>query len=711
MENIETVVRSPYFLSNQPTVSYQDKLIEDAIKKTPSCNGTLLSQHTDLQVSHIDPDNANVFVIGNKQFSARMWCKDGKLFSQSRKCLVDILPGHNIRDLHCEYRVSLPSLDVYLHALECGDLYYPNPPNPVVTSCGVVALNHDHTKSPHEIFVLLTRRTDYKEEEKKKKTQLHVFKKLLEKLILPNLETDVTPQKAMQGIERWEECDVKSLSEMTMDSLQQVMTKNVKGNYDSRWNELFARPELPQQLKEVQDICVGELKRLEEVAASESMDNADGGSEHKWLLPETEFMSRFDETGIYMEGSVLCGMRALMEKTGLRITMGQLEKSSVVDVTVEGKGVRGALTKYYVWHKHTDVLKHVGKNIDAVKKLQSDGYKLMKPSIINQGTKYLYKMSNQQIALARNNVVYVNLDGTKVAHKAETSPETGAASTVVADVEMGEEDEEEEEEEDREEEEMEQDSPKPEKPSTATVIIDDDDTPTTDDATVTEVTTEEVPSSTEKVAATTDVDFAAAPASVDEDGDVVEVQEPTTKTEVVEETKESTSASNGESSGGTKTAPIEIDDAETPPPTTTTETNGGESATTLDEYAHLDEDDVILVEDGHPQGKKKSKEQITADIKRKQAIEARKEKREEERKKQVEQRKKEKDEIYKTMNEKRDGDLKDLPPRDVHCLRCEWVVLDKALELCPQFKKVHESSVFQEHLTNVLQQLAKGEKE
>merc|ERR1712062_610705 len=149
----------------------------------------------------------------------------------------------------------------------------------------------------------------------------------------------------------------------------------------------------------------------------------------------------------------------------------------------------------------------------------------------------------------------------------------------------------------------------------------------TDDVTVTEVTevtTDEVPSSTDKVAATTDVDFAAAPATVDKDGDVVEVQESTAKTEVVEETKESTSAPNGESSGGTKTAPIEIDDAETPPPptTTTTETNGGESATTLDEYAHLDEDDVILVEDGHPEGKKKSKEQITADIKRKQAIEA-----------------------------------------------------------------------------------------
>ena len=51
--------------------------------------------------------------------------------------------GHNIKGLECQYRVSLPSLEVYLQAVRCWDLFYPNPANPVATSCGVVALYHD----------------------------------------------------------------------------------------------------------------------------------------------------------------------------------------------------------------------------------------------------------------------------------------------------------------------------------------------------------------------------------------------------------------------------------------------------------------------------------------------------------------------------------------------------------------------------------------
>ena len=52
--------------------------------------------------------------------------------------------GHNIRKLKCEYRPSLPSLEIHLKAITCDDLYYCNPPKPVVTSCGVVVLFHDY---------------------------------------------------------------------------------------------------------------------------------------------------------------------------------------------------------------------------------------------------------------------------------------------------------------------------------------------------------------------------------------------------------------------------------------------------------------------------------------------------------------------------------------------------------------------------------------
>ena len=53
--------------------------------------------------------------------------------------------GHNIQRLKCEYSASLPSLEVHLRAIDCNDLYYPNPPKPVVTSCGVVVLLHDYS--------------------------------------------------------------------------------------------------------------------------------------------------------------------------------------------------------------------------------------------------------------------------------------------------------------------------------------------------------------------------------------------------------------------------------------------------------------------------------------------------------------------------------------------------------------------------------------
>lgn len=39
--------------------------------------------------------------------------------------------------------MSLPSMEVYLCAIDCFDMYFPNPALPVVASCGVVPLYHD----------------------------------------------------------------------------------------------------------------------------------------------------------------------------------------------------------------------------------------------------------------------------------------------------------------------------------------------------------------------------------------------------------------------------------------------------------------------------------------------------------------------------------------------------------------------------------------
>ena len=52
--------------------------------------------------------------------------------------------GYHLQKLRCEYRVSIPSLEIHVKGVECEDITPVTPPLPVVTSCGVVLLYHDH---------------------------------------------------------------------------------------------------------------------------------------------------------------------------------------------------------------------------------------------------------------------------------------------------------------------------------------------------------------------------------------------------------------------------------------------------------------------------------------------------------------------------------------------------------------------------------------
>ena len=99
--------------------------------------------------------------------------------------------------------------------------------------------------SPTDIHVLLQQRTC-----SMLQTNIHLLRKLLQKLILPAMETQVTPTECMEGVEKWWLEEIKLLSEMTMDSLYLLMSNYIE--YDTRWNELFARRELPDHLIEIQ---------------------------------------------------------------------------------------------------------------------------------------------------------------------------------------------------------------------------------------------------------------------------------------------------------------------------------------------------------------------------------------------------------------------------------------------------------------------------
>ena len=90
-------------------------------------------------------------------------------------------------------------MEVYLQAVECGDLFYPHPPNPVTVSCGAVALYHDIAASPKDIFVLLQHQTDFKEDLSKKMTRLEKVMDLFLKQIMPD-GPDCTAAEACEGI-------------------------------------------------------------------------------------------------------------------------------------------------------------------------------------------------------------------------------------------------------------------------------------------------------------------------------------------------------------------------------------------------------------------------------------------------------------------------------------------------------------------------------
>ena len=61
--------------------------------RSPAFNGKPLAKLENLCVSHKEESDPNVYIIGDNDFSFKMWCKDGKIYSKQRKCTVEILPG------------------------------------------------------------------------------------------------------------------------------------------------------------------------------------------------------------------------------------------------------------------------------------------------------------------------------------------------------------------------------------------------------------------------------------------------------------------------------------------------------------------------------------------------------------------------------------------------------------------------------------------
>jgi hypothetical protein len=302
---------------------------------------------------------------------------------------------------------------------------------------------------------------------------------------------------------------------------------------------------------------------------------------------------------------------------------------------------------------------------ESVEKLLEGGFKAKdKWDIVHNGCRYIHQINEKVEQSVRKNIRYLNLDGTYVTPEppVQVEPTTSATTeeettSATAEEETNQEGEVEEEDENMEEGTETQGADDGE--GEGETSIQEPDQPQTS----TQNDDQEMP----------------------QESDVVEITEVSNKDEsekLVQNAETSVDPySIVDVDAGTKSTPIDLTDG---------------VFETLDEYKHVDDDDVVLIDDGHPDSKK-----AKADIVKEAEV---KQKREEKRKAEQAKRIK-KEEFFKRLGVKRDGDVANLAPRDVETLQCEWVVLDRALDLCPHLKTIHETKIFQENLGKFLQEI------
>jgi len=316
-----------------------EQIMSNVFGKSPSIEGKPLHERQDISVGEINGENKNIAIIGNDQCSFRMFCQDGKIRCDNRKCDVELLPGHNIRGLKCSYKLLYPSLQVYLHAESCDDLFYPNPPKPVLTSCGTVVLMFDHESSAQDIQILLTRPSNQITFASKARSLASYLNKLISGT---QSQSRFDVAECTANIDTWTRNEVRLLSEMTMESLHELMSPYVR--YDDRWNEIFAK-EHPDVLKELEDSASAELTRRTEEGIEDEINR------DPWVLPNSRFAHRLLQTGVLVENQLMCTFRSLLEMTGLKVKLGELEKSPYIDIPCEDNTNphRGDASRYYIW--------------------------------------------------------------------------------------------------------------------------------------------------------------------------------------------------------------------------------------------------------------------------------------------------------------------------------------------------------------------------
>ncbi|XP_066922391.1 uncharacterized protein [Clytia hemisphaerica] len=310
------------------------------IKQPPALQCQPLQEIQDLMVCHVGSNSdflPNAALLGNKDFSVPLYVQDEKLFCKKRGCEVKLLPGHNISGLESEYIVS-PTNDVYLKAISCNDLFFPNHIQPVVRSCCVILIMHDPLAGdlPYVLFMRSAANTGFAS-----KTQY--LSDYLTQLIKGNSQAALDITSLTENIGLWTDPELECLSVMSMDSMFELFSNF--GRYDSRWNEVFMQPPT-EDLQSLMERCKKELKSRK---SSKKKTPKKKEPELPWELPRYKFKSRLHTQGPFIEDTVLCAQRGFRNMTGIHLKQGDFTNMPFVDVPVEQQFTRGAFDRYYVW--------------------------------------------------------------------------------------------------------------------------------------------------------------------------------------------------------------------------------------------------------------------------------------------------------------------------------------------------------------------------
>lgn len=82
--------------------------------KSPAIDDIPLHDRSDISVGEICSSNKNVAIIGNNQCSFRIFCQNGKIRCDNRKCDVELLPG-TLMDILMDFCIT--GMRVRIHML------------------------------------------------------------------------------------------------------------------------------------------------------------------------------------------------------------------------------------------------------------------------------------------------------------------------------------------------------------------------------------------------------------------------------------------------------------------------------------------------------------------------------------------------------------------------------------------------------------------